>query len=354
MADGEQQQLVQSQEGSEQKSYGTEATGVRGEEDEPKLLKEEPPENGLNQNIKPEEGSKSLTAAETDDNTAQPSLGAKDGEQEGSAIDPAKTASDHDEEETVVEIETQARNGGAVSDEAAATATKDEANLDKEIDQDRRPEQSPKEESGKTPPPEKPEPEPVVVKEELQSPKEENGKVEEPEMVKEGLQSPKEESGKPPPPGEPELEVHVIKEEPQGRSQTPPPPAEKAAPKQKEGGGGGGLGFFSQLRRGFSTGPKRGKEREVTIIHLFCCTTHTYQIASTMKVFHWRRRERSTHVAGTSSLWTRLKRGKSLESSDVSYPDASTCTKLVTMHYILSLSLSPFLYSGFKAGAITI
>ena len=318
MADGEQRQLVQSQEGSEQKSYGTEATGVRGEEDEPKLLKEEPPENGLNQNIKPEEGSKSLTAAETDNNTAQPSLGAKDGEQEGSAIDPAKTASDHNaEEETVVEIETQAGNGGAVSDEAAATATKDGANLDKEIDQDRRPEQSPKEESGKTPPPEKPEPEPEVVKEELQSPKEENGKAEEPEMVKEGLQSPKEESGKPPPPGEPELEVHVIKEEPQGRSQTPPPPAEKAAPKQKEGGGGG-LGFFSQLRRGFSTGPKRGKKREVTIIHLFCYTTHTYQIASTMKVFHWRRRERSTHVAGTSSLWTRLKRGKSLERSDVS------------------------------------
>lgn len=196
MADSE-RQLLKNQETSEPKSYGTEEIGASGEDKEKELELPKEPQNGNEQ-----EGSRSM-AAENDD-TAQ----GEGGGEECSEVDPVKTAGDH---EGGTDVEIHARNGDTVSDIKVVTATKVEANLD-EVDQHRLPEQSPKEENEKTPPPEEPEAEP--------------------EKVEEG---------------------------PKGQSQRPSAPAENNPPKQKEGGGGGGLGFFSQLKRGFSSGPKRGK-----------------------------------------------------------------------------------------------
>ena len=197
MADGE-RQLLKNEEASEPKSYGTEEIGTSGEDKEKELELPKEPQNGDEQ-----EGSRLITAE--NDDTAQ----GEGGGQEGSEVDPAKTAGDH---EGGIDVETHARNGDTVGDIKTVTATKVEANLD-EGDQHRLPEQSPKKENDKTPPPE-------------------------------------------------ELEPEVVKEGPTGQSQKTSAPAENNPPKQKEGGGGGGgLGeFFSQLKRGFSSGPKRGKE----------------------------------------------------------------------------------------------
>ena len=210
MDGGEQQQLVQSQEASGRKNYGTDSEAVGGS-------REDEQQNGVRE---AGEGSSVLIAAE-DNDTAQPKSQGEGGGQEDNGA-KSTTSDPRPEGEAAVE-EVHARNGDTVIEEAA-TAMQDETKLD-EIDPHRPPGQSPKEQGDKTPPPE------------------------EPKEVEEG-----------------------------SKGQTPPP--ENSPPEQtEEGGGAGGWGLggvFSQLRRGFSSGPKKGKgwrEREkgeIIGIHLFC------------------------------------------------------------------------------------
>jgi hypothetical protein len=230
MADSE-QQSAQSQEASE--AMGS----ASGDSEDSKKKELELLKDGLSVE---QEGSRSVMAAENLDRVDDQGKGGGGGE--GSDVDPAKTDTDH--EETAAVVETDARNGKTVSDKASsATATKEEGNLDdKALNQQQIPEKLSNEESNKTPPPE-------------------------PD----------------------ELEVEEIKEaRPEGQSQggpsipapDPPGPSIPAPdpPKQKVGGRGGLGGIFAQFKRGFSLGPRRGKDQRerkregegITRIHLFC------------------------------------------------------------------------------------
>ena len=217
MAENE-QQSAQSQEALEPNSNSTEAMGaVSGNTEDSKKKELELLKDG---GLNEQEGSGPVVAAAKNLDIADDQGGGGGGKD--SDGDPAKTiettASSNHEERPAVE-ETNARNVETVSDDnlEMATATKDQGSS---VDQAVNQRQLPDKPSKEA------------------------------------------ESDKTPPPDEPEVEEVKV----------PSPP------KQKVGGLGG---FFSQFRRGFSLGPRRGKdqkererESEREFIYFFVCCPH--------------------------------------------------------------------------------